>query len=69
VAHRATSALRVRFVAGRAGAGDPDRRAQSDCAFEWAAHIQLGRQAGVQKEAIEVIAGRGPLELCRPTTR
>ncbi len=35
---------------------------ESDCAFEWAAHSRLGRQAGVHEEAIEVIASRGPLE-------
>ena len=33
---------------------------ESDCAFEWAAHNRLGRQAGVRDEVNEAIANRAP---------
>lgn len=39
---------------------------ESDCGFEWAAHVRLGRQAGVRDEAIEVIANRRPVEELTP---
>jgi 4-carboxymuconolactone decarboxylase len=34
---------------------------ESDCAFEWAAHTRLARQAGVREEAIEAVANRAPV--------
>lgn len=35
---------------------------ESDCEFEWAAHTRLAAQAGVRKEAIEVIGHRHSLD-------
>lgn len=34
---------------------------ESDCEFEWAAHTRLGAEAGVRREAIDVIGRRGSL--------
>ena len=34
---------------------------ESDCAFEWAAHVRIGRQEGVRDDTVEVIRSRGPL--------
>jgi 4-carboxymuconolactone decarboxylase len=33
---------------------------EADCAFEWAAHVRLAKQAGVRDEAVDVIANRRP---------
>jgi 4-carboxymuconolactone decarboxylase len=33
-----------------------------DCAYEWAAHEPIAREAGVREEAIEVVAERDPLD-------
>ena len=35
---------------------------EANCAFEWAAHVRLGRQAGVRDETIEAIANRAPVD-------
>ena len=35
---------------------------ECDCAFEWAAHVPLAREAGVREEAIEVVGRRGELD-------
>lgn len=33
-----------------------------DCDYEWSAHLSLAREAGVQKETIEIVANRGSVE-------
>lgn len=33
-----------------------------DCAFEWAAHVPIARDAGVREEAIETVANNGPID-------
>ena len=35
---------------------------ECDCAFEWAAHVPLAREAGVREEAIAVVGRRGELD-------
>jgi 4-carboxymuconolactone decarboxylase len=35
---------------------------ESDCNFEWAAHVRIGGQAGVREEVIEVIRERAPVD-------
>lgn len=35
---------------------------ESNCAFEWAAHTRLARQAGVREEAIEAVANRSSVD-------
>jgi 4-carboxymuconolactone decarboxylase len=52
----------VRFESGLSG---PDRELailttarEFDCAYEWAAHEPIAREAGVRDEAIEVVADR-----------
>jgi 4-carboxymuconolactone decarboxylase len=33
-----------------------------DCAYEWAAHVPIAREAGVREEAIRVVAESGPTD-------
>jgi 4-carboxymuconolactone decarboxylase len=35
---------------------------ESDCNFEWAAHVRIGRQAGVSDQTIDIIRERAPLD-------